>query len=475
MRIALCLALTALLATAAAAQFDNQGLGAGVAFGATYGQTKLKDRKAEFLGRGFLRYGLVNHVQVEAGLGIGRVGGADYRTFIVPVDLRLDLNPFSSEKWNPFVYGGIGYLYFDQESFPSFVTQENQSGKTYVVPLGAGTQYLVSERTAVELSGGYNLTGTNEIKGVPTDESKDAYWSFMLGLTVLGESGSADPDMDGLTNREEKELKTNPRVADTDGDGLSDGDEVLKYHTDPLKADTDGDGLSDGDEVTKYHTDPLKADTDGDGLSDGDEVTKYHTDPLKADTDGDGLSDGDEVTKYKTDPLKADTDGDGLSDGDEVTKYKTDPLKADTDGGGVNDAKEIENKTNPLDPNDDIPKKEEFKVEAGESVVLEGLLFESGKATIQSDTVLVKAYNTLTQHPAIVVDIRGYTDNTGKKDKNMKLSQARADAVKDYLLSKGIPADRITAKGFGPDNPVAPNTTKQGKQKNRRVEFFRVK
>jgi Mg-chelatase subunit ChlD len=69
-------------------------------------------------------------------------------------------------------------------------------------------------------------------------------------------------------------------MADRDGDGLSDTDEISIYGTDPLLADTDGDGLDDGDEVHVHLTDPLDADTDGDGFSDGDEVNVYGTDPL---------------------------------------------------------------------------------------------------------------------------------------------------------------------------------------------------
>src|SRR5208283_4861493 len=272
-------------------------------------------------------------------------------------------------------------------------------------------QYLMNDKVAVEATGGYNITGSDGIQGGSTDGAKDKYWSFSLGLTIVGESGSSDPDHDGLTNAEEKELGTDPHNPDTDGDGISDGDEVLKYHTNPLKKDTDGDGLSDYDEIFKYHTDPNKVDTDGDGLSDYDEIFKYHTDPLKMDTDGDGISDGDEVLKYHTDPLKVDTDGDGLSDYDEIFKYHTDPLKFDTDGGGVGDGDEIKNKTNPLDSSDDI-KKEEIKVEVGKAIVLNGIIFESGKADIraESDSVLEKAYNTLKQNLGIVVEIQGYTD-----------------------------------------------------------------
>jgi len=118
----------------------------------------------------------------------------------------------------------------------------------------------------------------------------------------LSQTASADPDNDGLTNAQELAAGTDPTKADTDGDGLSDKDEVQTYKTNPSKADTDNDGLSDKDEVLTYKSDPTKADGDGDYLSDSQEVKTYHTDPAKADTDGDGWSDYAEVILL-TDPL----------------------------------------------------------------------------------------------------------------------------------------------------------------------------
>ena len=129
---------------------------------------------------------------------------------------------------------------------------------------------------------------------------------------------------------------------DSDGDGLSDNEEINVYHTDPAKVDTDGDGLSDYEEVMTYHTDPAKVDTDGDGLSDYEEVMTYHTDPNKADSDGDGLSDYEEVMTYHTDPTKADTDADGINDGDEINVYDTNATNSDTDGDGINDKTEVD-------------------------------------------------------------------------------------------------------------------------------------
>ncbi len=86
-----------------------------------------------------------------------------------------------------------------------------------------------------------------------------------------------------------------PDARDTDGDGLTDGEEFYSYHTNPLKVDTDNDGLPDGAEVLTFHTNPLLADTDGDGLTDGFEVSVSVTNPAKPNTDGSGCSDTAEL------------------------------------------------------------------------------------------------------------------------------------------------------------------------------------
>lgn len=100
------------------------------------------------------------------------------------------------------------------------------------------------------------------------------------------------------------------------------------------------------------------------------------------------------------------------------------------------------------------------------------VVFDSGKSAVKNpdsqDFVEVAAL--LKQHPAITVEIQGHTDASGKKASNDKLSQARADAVKDVLTSKyGVDAGRISAKGFGSSQPVADNKTAEGRAQNRRV------
>lgn len=97
---------------------------------------------------------------------------------------------------------------------------------------------------------------------VPAQQNND---QILFGQAV-------DSDKDGLDDVREKQIGTDPRNPDTDGDGLSDGDEVIVYKTSPLIADTDGDGLSDGDEALIWRTNPLNPDTDGDGYPDGTEV-----------------------------------------------------------------------------------------------------------------------------------------------------------------------------------------------------------
>ncbi|PKN72517.1 MAG: hypothetical protein CVU50_06565 [Candidatus Cloacimonetes bacterium HGW-Cloacimonetes-3] len=334
---------------------------------------------------------------------------------------------------------------------------------------------------------------------------------------------NADTDGDGLKDGVEvMQYKTDPLKADTDMDGLNDYAEVNTHHTDPLnidtdggglndgaeikagknplnpaddskdmsapkvvapvappvvvtppkpdmsKIDTDGDGLMDVDEVQKYRTDINKKDTDGDGLSDGDEVMKYRTDPLVADTDKDGISDGLEINQYKTDPLKADTDGDGLDDYAEIMTHRTNPLKIDTDGGSMNDGAEIKFGKNPLDPKDDL-----LDMTKGKKVVLEGIMFESAKATIrpESKTILTKVYESLQANPDVTVIIAGHTDSVGGEDSNRSLSLRRAQAVKDWLVDKGVDSARIKVIGKGEAEPIASNDTSDGRAKNRRIEF----
>ncbi len=151
---------------------------------------------------------------------------------------------------------------------------------------------------------------------------------------------ASDTDGDGLTNGEEEVYGTNVTNPDTDGDGLLDGFEVDMVESDPLLEDTDGDGLDDGVEWTLTDTDPTNSDSDGDLLSDGDENITYGTDPNNWDSDGDGLRDYAEIFTYLTNPLNVDTDDDELNDWYEVNYHLSDPNDNDTDDDGLSDYEE---------------------------------------------------------------------------------------------------------------------------------------
>ena len=105
----------------------------------------------------------------------------------------------------------------------------------------------------------------------------------------------------------------------------------------------------------------------------------------------------------------------------------------------------------------------------------EKIFFDTNKSTIKPDShgILDEAAQVLVAHPEVKkVRIEGHTDSTGSAEVNTALSQARAGAVRDYLVGKGVAADRLTAKGFGPSRPIGDNKTKEGREKNRRVDFM---
>jgi len=110
---------------------------------------------------------------------------------------------------------------------------------------------------------------------------------------------------------------------------------------------------------------------------------------------------------------------------------------------------------------------------AGKSIVLNAIYFETGKSSINTKTSsdLEKLVQFLNDNLSTILEIQGYTDNTGSLAMNNKLSQNRANSIVNYLGSKGISKTRLLAKGYGPLSPIATNATTEGKAKNRRVEM----
>lgn len=207
-----------------------------------------------------------------------------------------------------------------------------------VFPVGIGFEAFLNDDISITTSAiGHISTSDNYDDLFVAGSSNDYMATFSAGIQMYL-SGDMDSDDDGLSNKEERRLGLMPSVADTDGDSLSDYEEVYISHTDPKNNDSDRDGLSDGEEV-RMQSSPLKSDTDADGLGDAEEMMRG-TDARKSDTDSDSITDGDEVRRYGTNPKLPDTDGDGLNDNIEIAK-STNPILPDTDGDGLSDGMEV--------------------------------------------------------------------------------------------------------------------------------------
>ena len=144
----------------------------------------------------------------------------------------------------------------------------------------------------------------------------------------------------------------------------------------------------------------------------------------------------------------------------EEVKVEEAPAPKDTDGDGVFDDK---------DKCPGTPKG--APVDADGCWILKGLLFDTDKSDIKAVyfSILDEAVSVLNQNPGLKIQIQGHTDSIGSAAYNQKLSERRANAVKDYFVKKGIAADRLNFAGFGLEKPVADNATPEGRALNRRV------
>ncbi|MGB4848248.1 MAG: OmpA family protein, partial [Saprospiraceae bacterium] len=111
------------------------------------------------------------------------------------------------------------------------------------------------------------------------------------------------------------------------------------------------------------------------------------------------------------------------------------------------------------------------------TIALQNIFFESGSSILLPSSIpeLNKLKQTLQTNAGMKIEIRGYTDNVGTEESNLRLSEARAVSVFQYLKDKGIDKNRLSYKGFGETSPVANNETESGRQQNRRTEFFIIK
>jgi len=112
-------------------------------------------------------------------------------------------------------------------------------------------------------------------------------------------------------------------------------------------------------------------------------------------------------------------------------------------------------------------------IEVGQIVRLNNIFFDYDRSTLKPESYpeLNRTIEFLKNNPKVEIEVAGHTDNMGSDEFNLRLSKARAKTVADYLTSNGVDISRISSKGFGESNPVAFNTTDEGRARNRRVEF----
>lgn len=258
--------------------------------------------------------------------------------------------------------------------------------------------------------------------------------------------------------------------------------------------DTDGDGIYDKDDecpdvpgLEEFNGCP---DTDGDGITDAKDecpdtagTAEFNGCP---DTDGDGVPDPkDECpTEAGLPALNGcpDADGDGIADGKDGCPNEAGPAAnngcpfKDKDGDGVLDKDDNCPDVAGTVANNGCPEVTE-EIQKTLNDYAKTILFDSGKSTIKeaSNKVLGDIIGILKEYPTAKFTVEGHTDSVGSAKLNQRLSDSRANSVKNYLTENGIDQFRLSAVGYGEDRPISSNKTRKGRGENRRVEINLVK
>ena len=383
-----------------------------------------------YIGKGFSAElsGSLNKIEKGYGYDKDLDNKVDQSFWAVNLAAQYHLNTlWSGARWfDPYAQVGGGYAAIDNE------------GKFRTL-VGAGANFWFTDNIGLNLQSAYHPTMKSE--------STENYFQHALGITI--KFGKQDRDNDGVADKDDKcpDVAGKPELngcPDADGDGITDAE----------------DACPDVFGLKEFNGCP---DTDGDGIADkDDECPEVAGKPeLKGcpDADNDGIADKDDKCPQQAGPKEnngcpwPDTDRDGVLDKDDECPEEAGPA---SNKGCPEVTQEVQTQLNSF---------------------AKTILFDVGKSTIrpESATVLNNIVNVLNKYKNSKFSIEGYTDTSGNKDKNQRLSEDRAYSVKAYLVDKGINPARLSAKGFGPEKPIASNKTKKGRELNRRVEINLVK
>ncbi|MFZ4455728.1 MAG: OmpA family protein [Bacteroidales bacterium] len=398
------------------------------------------------------------------------------------LNLKLKLNNgyFLKEnaKLAPFITAGIGYANFS--NYKDNKNTNPEAGSNIIIPIGAGLKYNLTKSIALQylLTHNFNLSDRRD-NILKMDGKNDNFLRHTLSI-VFSFGTPKDTDKDGVIDRLDLCPGTPAMVSvtptgcpiDSDGDGVADYLDKCPNTATGVKVteagcpvDSDGDGIEDSKDKCPNEKGLASLggcpDADKDGVADKNDAcpntpanVKVDSKGCPIDTDGDGIADYlDKCPTVKgTKEFNGcpDTDGDGIPDN--LDKCPT--VKGTKENKGCPEIKK--------------EVKEVFKK------ALQGIQFETGKDVIRktSNAILDNIVGIMKTNPAYKITINGHTDNVGKPESNLVLSQKRADAVKNYMIANGVAAERMTAVGLGDTTPVADNATPAGRTLNRRVEFI---
>jgi outer membrane protein OmpA-like peptidoglycan-associated protein len=262
-----------------------------------------------------------------------------------------------------------------------------------------------------------------------------------------------------------KPTESRPLVRDRDGDGIVDGDDKCVATPEDVDDWEDSDGcpeLDNDDDRIPDASDkcPLVAE-DRDGVEDEDGCPD-------GDDDADGVADGadkcpaerEDVDGFQDDDgcPDLDNDGDGIADATDQCPLEAETVNGQADEDGCPDDRPV------------------ATVTATSIEISDKIFFDLNRARIKSASngILDAVAEVLKTNADLSVRIEGHTDDSGSSESNRELSQKRAEAVRDYLVAKGVDAARLEAVGYGEDKPLVEGTSDEARSKNRRVEFVIV-
>jgi outer membrane protein OmpA-like peptidoglycan-associated protein len=398
-----------------------------------------------------------NYTQVSTQVDTGGASGQDIKFKNYGGDLVFRFAPEAHVV--PYIMAGAGQVQFSHDAtstLPAF------DAKRFAYDAGVGLLFRLSDVFGLRFqakdvwakdSGG-ELTGSNKTLST---------FLFTGGLNLAFGHKKKDTDKDGVPDSEDKcpdtplgcKVDATGCPIDSDKDGVCDGldqcpDTPAGATVDArgCPSDSDGDGVLDG--IDQCPDTPKGVPVDARGCpkdSDGDGVTD----------DKDQCPDTPAGVKVDEKGCPIDSDGDGVSDDKDLCPNTPAGARVDKDGCPI-----------------EVTEKETEMLDKG-VITVHNINFDTGKSVIlpEDEAVLNEIGKILIQWPQLKVEVGGYTDSRGTAKSNQTLSEARANAVRDWLTSHypQITADNLSSVGYGETKPLASNKTKAGMAKNRRVEF----